>query len=82
MGISTTSIYLPLVKTPMILPTAAYEKMPAMYPNHVAKIICRSMYTKKKKYMPWWLIFGQLGSIFFRGVWELSMPEALRKRGK
>ena len=65
MGISTTSIYLPLVKTPMILPTAAYQKMPAMCPKHVAKIICKSMYTKRKKYMPWWLIFGQLASVFF-----------------
>ncbi|MDF2672998.1 MAG: acr1 [Clostridiales bacterium] len=82
MGIATTSIYLPLVKTPMILPTAAYQKMPAMSPKHVAKIICRSMYTKKKKYMPWWLIFGQLASIVFRGVWELLIPGVIRKRGK
>jgi len=80
MGISTTSIYLPLVKTPMILPTAAYEKTPAMCPNHVAKIICKSMYTKRKKYKPWWLIFGQLASTIFRGIWELSTPSILRKR--
>lgn len=82
MGISTTSIYLPLVRTPMILPTAAYQKMPAMDPDHVAKIICRSIYTKRKKYTPWWLIFGQLASIIFRGPWDLSAPGFLRKRGK
>jgi short-subunit dehydrogenase len=62
MGIFTTSIYLPLVRTPMILPTADYQKMPTMCPNHVAKIICKTMYTKRKKYSPWWLIFGQLAS--------------------
>lgn len=81
-GISTTSIYLPLVRTPMILPTAAYREMPAMSPVHVAKIICRSMYTKRKSYTPWWMIFGQLASIIFRGIWDLSAPGIIRKRGK
>lgn len=82
MGISTTSIYLPLVKTPMILPTAAYKNAPAMSPYHVAKIICRSIYTKRKKYTPWWIIFGQLASVIFRGVWERFAPFILGKRGK
>ena len=82
MGISTTSIYLPLVKTRMILPTPAYRKLPAMCPNHVAKIICKSIYTKRQKYMPWWLIFGQFASIIYRGIWELSTPGILRKRGR
>lgn len=82
MGIATTSIYLPLVKTPMILPTAAYQKAPAMSPNHVAKILCRSMYTKQKRYMPWWLIFGQLASVLLRGIWDHWIPKTTRKRGK
>lgn len=82
MGISTTSIYLPLVKTPMILPTPAYHRLPAMCPSHVAKIIGKSMYTERQKYMPWWLIFGQLASTIFRGIWELLTPSILRKRGK
>ena len=81
MGIATTTLYLPLVRTPMIAPTTAYEKMPAMCPNHVAKIICKSMYTKRTIYRPWWLIFGQLASLFFRGVWETVLPNVLRKRG-
>lgn len=82
MGISNTSIYLPLVKTPMILPTKAYNKAPAMSPDHVAKIICRSMYTKRRYYKPWWLIFGQLGSVLLRGIWELTAPIVLKGRGK
>lgn len=81
MGISTTSIYLPLVKTPMIIPTTAYQKFPAMCPTHVAKIIGKSMYTKRKTYTPWWLIFGQWASILFKGIWEISMPRILRKKG-
>ncbi|MEB1808416.1 MAG: SDR family NAD(P)-dependent oxidoreductase [Bacillaceae bacterium] len=77
-GVSTTSVYLPLIKTPMIEPTAAYEHLPAMSPRYVARIICKSMYTKKKTYQPWWFIFGQIASIFlanFSGVIK-------KKRGK
>ena len=80
MGISTTTIYLPLVKTPMIEPTTAYQNVPAMCPAQVARIIGKSMYTKKRKYRPWWLIFGQLGSIIFRGIWEAVIPKLIRKR--
>ncbi|MFX3672958.1 MAG: SDR family NAD(P)-dependent oxidoreductase [Paenisporosarcina sp.] len=82
LGISTTTIYLPLVKTPMIAPTKAYQNTPAMSSYHVARIICKTMYTKSKTYRPWWLIFGQVVSIIFRGIWELSIPFILRRRGK
>lgn len=77
-GISTTSLYLPLVRTPMIMPTVAYDKYPAMSPQHVAKIIGKAIYTKRKIYKPWWLIFGQLGSVIFRNVWELLMLRKIR----
>ncbi len=67
-GITTTSIYLPLVKTPMILPTKGYKNMPAMTTQHVAKIIGRSMYTKQRRFKPWWLIFGEISSILFKKI--------------
>ncbi|MDQ0156324.1 NAD(P)-dependent dehydrogenase (short-subunit alcohol dehydrogenase family) [Robertmurraya andreesenii] len=81
LGIATTSIYLPLVKTPMVLPTEAYRKMPAMSPSHVAKIICKSMYTKRKKYRPWWLPLGQFGSLVFGGLLEQFILSNVRKKG-
>lgn len=81
-GISTTTIYLPLVKTPMIRPTAAYQNMPAMSPEHVAKIICKTMYTKRKTYKPWWLLFGELASIVLRGILERVTLGLLRTKGK
>lgn len=79
-NIRCTSIYLPLVKTRMIAPTKAYDKMPAMQPQHVAKIIAKSIYTKHRKFAPWWLFFGQLGSLLFRGPWEFFTPYFLKKR--
>lgn len=81
-GIATTTIYLPLVKTPMIAPTAAYSNMPAMCPRHVAKIIGKTMYTHQKKYVPWWGSYVQFASIMLQGMWERYAPFLLRKRGK
>lgn len=81
-GIATTSVYLPLVRTPMIEPTAAYNDMPAMSPVHVADIIAKSMYTRRRSWMPWWLPFGQLATVLFRGPLERSAARRLRNRGR
>ncbi len=77
-GVVVSSIYLPLVRTPMIEPTSAYKKVPAMSPQHAAKIICKNMYTKKKKYQPWWLLFGQIASIFMESFRDFTKRD---KRG-
>ncbi|MGP4108463.1 SDR family NAD(P)-dependent oxidoreductase [Virgibacillus sp. L01] len=78
-GISTSTLYLPLVRTPMIRPTASYRNVPAMSPEQIARIISKLMYTKRKKYQPWWLTFGRLASIFLRSLPGLS---GKRKRGE
>ncbi|MEN2765619.1 SDR family NAD(P)-dependent oxidoreductase [Ornithinibacillus xuwenensis] len=65
-GIATTSVYLPLVRTPMIEPTVVYHNMPAMSPLHVATIVCKLMYTRKKRKKPWWIFIGQFFSFFYR----------------
>lgn len=71
-NIATTTIYLPLVQTPMIEPTPGYRNVPAMSEKHAAKIICKSMYTRRKKYQPWWLVFGQLASVFLTNLGDFS----------
>ncbi|MFD2045541.1 SDR family NAD(P)-dependent oxidoreductase [Ornithinibacillus salinisoli] len=78
-GITTTTIYLPLVKTPMIQPTTAYRNMPAMSTDHVAKIICKYMYKRKKKYQPWWLLFGRILSIFLNDIPFYSVAKRSKK---
>ncbi|WP_042477326.1 SDR family NAD(P)-dependent oxidoreductase [Bacillus ndiopicus] len=52
-----STIYLPLVRTPMIASTKKYEYMPAMSSETAAKRIARLLYTKKKEDKPWWLLF-------------------------
>jgi short-subunit dehydrogenase len=77
-GVSTTSIYLPLVRTRMIAPTKEYENMPAMEPDDVAKLICKAMIARQRTYAPWWLIWGQLASILLRGQWESIVTNRLK----
>lgn len=81
MGVTASSLYLPLVRTPMIEPTATYRKLPAMSADHAAELVCRSMYTRKKRYKPWWLFAGELSSLLFRRYWEWSVSGSWRKRG-
>lgn len=81
-GIATTSVYLPLVRTRMIEPTAEYKNAPAMSPDHAAKIVCQSIYTRRKIFKPWWLIFGQTALVLFRRTSESFMISWVRKKAK
>ena len=78
-GVSTTSIYLPLVRTRMIEPTKEYEKMPAMQPEQVAQLICRAINSRRRTYAPWWLMVAQLASVLFRWLWEVLMSRRLKR---
>ncbi|MBS1796223.1 MAG: SDR family NAD(P)-dependent oxidoreductase [Acidobacteria bacterium] len=69
-GIAPTSVYLPLVRTRMIEPTAAYRNAPAMHPRHVARIICRLLLTRRRRFAPWWLFPAEVASAVFRRPWE------------
>ncbi|MCR2806389.1 SDR family NAD(P)-dependent oxidoreductase [Paenibacillus soyae] len=79
-GIRVTSCYLPLVRTPMIEPTAAYRKLPAMSPEHAARWIAAAVLANRRTIAPWWLPPGQLASLIGRGLWEWAMPHLLRRR--
>jgi len=69
-GVGTSTVYLPLVRTRMIAPTKAYQKAPAMHPEHVAAIIVNTIVKQKRRYKPWWLGFGEWASLLFRPLWE------------
>ena len=79
-GVSTTTIYLPLVRTRMIEPTEAYKSMPAMQPGHVAQLICRAIISRRRTYAPWWLTVGQLASVLFRLPWEILVSRHLKQK--
>ena len=69
-GVSTTSIYLPLVRTRMIAPTREYRSMPAMQPQEAADLICRAILFRRGSYAPWWMLPAELASVLLRRPWE------------
>jgi short-subunit dehydrogenase len=79
-GVICSSIYFPLVRTRMIAPTQAYQNTPALAPEQAAAILGKIMLTQKTQYKPWWAIFAQLGSAFFRRPWEWGCTWWIRRR--
>jgi short-subunit dehydrogenase len=79
-GVSTTSIYLSLVRTRMSEPTEAYKNMLATQPEQVAQLICKAILSRRRTYAPWWLMFGQLASTLFRWPWEVIMTWRLKRK--
>jgi short-subunit dehydrogenase len=53
-GVAVTSIRLPLVRTAMSAPTAAYARVPAMRPVDAAKYLARAIVDRPLVQSPWW----------------------------
>jgi NAD(P)-dependent dehydrogenase (short-subunit alcohol dehydrogenase family) len=45
-GVRITGIHMPLVRTPMIAPTAHYERVPALRPEEGADLVCEGIVTR------------------------------------
>ena len=48
-NVHITTVYMPLVRTPMIAPTKAYDYLPVMSPERAAQMVLKSLVTKQKK---------------------------------
>jgi NAD(P)-dependent dehydrogenase (short-subunit alcohol dehydrogenase family) len=70
-GVAATTIYLPLVRTRMIAPTAIYANTPAMQPEQAALRVMRAMLTRQRWWTPWWLPPAHIASALFRWPWEV-----------
>lgn len=77
-GVQCSSVYFPLVRTRMIAPTKAYQKVPALAPQQAAVIIGQLILSRKTQFKPWWATFAQLGSAFFRRPWEWGCTQWIR----
>ncbi len=78
-GIAISSIYLPLVRTRMIAPNPAYKHMPAMDPDDAALLVSQYMISRKQRFTPWWLVFGQIASFLFPQRWAWASMDLLKK---
>jgi NAD(P)-dependent dehydrogenase (short-subunit alcohol dehydrogenase family)/thioester reductase-like protein len=47
-GVHLTTVYMPLVRTPMIAPTAIYRYFPAWLPDDAAAAVCKAMVDRPK----------------------------------
>ena len=59
-GVHITTIYMPLVRTPMIAPTKMYDAFPTSTPEQAADMICDAMIAKPKKVATRLGNFGEL----------------------
>jgi NAD(P)-dependent dehydrogenase (short-subunit alcohol dehydrogenase family) len=59
-GVHITTIYMPLVRTPMIAPTKMYDAFPTITPDEAADMITKAMITKPKKVATRLGNFGEL----------------------
>jgi NAD(P)-dependent dehydrogenase (short-subunit alcohol dehydrogenase family) len=59
-GVHITTIYMPLVRTPMIAPTRMYDMFPAITPEEAAEMIAGAMVGKPKKVATRLGTFGEL----------------------
>ncbi|MGH1334658.1 MAG: SDR family NAD(P)-dependent oxidoreductase [Aureispira sp.] len=81
-GVQCSSIYFPLVRTRMIAPTKAYQKVPALPPEQAAQIIGQVVLSRKAQFKPWWANFAQLGTAFFRVPWEWGCTQWIQYKTK
>ncbi|WP_271788837.1 SDR family NAD(P)-dependent oxidoreductase [Commensalibacter communis] len=79
-GIKISTAYLPLVKTRMIEPTAAYQHAPTMSRQQAVDHICQLIIEQRAYYKPWWTLLGQVSSVFFARNWVKLMQFYLKKK--
>ncbi len=75
-GISITSVYMPLVRTKMIAPTAVYKYFPALTPDEAANRILGAMVNKPKKVAT---VLGTAGQLSY--TLAPKMLDSLMHRG-
>ncbi|HEX8074090.1 MAG TPA: SDR family oxidoreductase [Thermoleophilaceae bacterium] len=59
-GVHITTIYMPLVRTPMIAPTNIYDAFPTLTPDEAAQMVCDAMIDKPKRLATRLGTFGQV----------------------
>ena len=59
-NVKFTTVYMPLVSTPMIAPTDIYKAFPTLTPEEAGKMLCDAMIDKPKKVASRLGMFGEL----------------------
>jgi short-subunit dehydrogenase len=77
-GVHITTIYMPLVRTPMIAPTKMYERFPALSPEAAAALICDAIRKRPKRISTPLGVLGQLSYALAPGAQDLVLNQAIK----
>jgi len=77
-GVLATSVFLPLVRTPMSAPTRLYDFVPAATAGEAADLVCRAIVDRPRTVGPWWAKAGEVAYDVARGPFEAALAVAYR----
>jgi short-subunit dehydrogenase len=75
-GVHITTVYMPLVRTPMIAPTKLYDRFPTLSPEEAADLICDAIRKRPKKVATALGNLGQLTYAIAPGAQDLVVNRA------
>ena len=77
-GVHITTVYMPLVKTPMIAPTKIYDRFPTLSPEDAAEMITDAIRKRPKRVATTLGNIGQLGYAIAPGAQDLVVNRAYK----
>jgi short-subunit dehydrogenase len=77
-GVHITTVYMPLVRTPMIAPTKMYDRFPTLSPEEAAGLISDAIRKRPKRIGTRLGNLGQLTYAVAPGAQDLVMSEAIK----
>jgi short-subunit dehydrogenase len=77
-GVHITTVYMPLVRTPMIAPTKMYDRFPALTPDEAANMITDAIRKRPKRVATALGNLGQLSYAVAPGAQDLVMNRAVK----
>jgi short-subunit dehydrogenase len=75
-GVHVTTVYMPLVRTPMIAPTKIYDHFPTLSPEEAADLICEAIRKRPKRVTTTLGSLGQLTYAIAPGAQDLIVNRA------
>jgi short-subunit dehydrogenase len=75
-GVHLTTVYMPLVRTPMIAPTKIYDRFPTLSPEEAADLIIEAIRKRPKRIATTLGTIGQIGYALAPGAQDLVVNRA------
>jgi hypothetical protein len=76
--VHVTTVYMPLVRTPMIAPTKIYDRFPTLSPEEAAEMICDAIRKRPKRVATALGNIGQLSYAVAPGAQDLVVNRAYK----